>query len=190
MRFLPALVLVGLLTSATAFAGGPIPRPAPDLSWTGSDGKKLSLAQFKGKVVALEIMSTTCSHCQDCAVILQKLTAEFGAKGFQAVAMSINDDANLPQFIKQFNISFPVGKGTRESALMALQHSVMSQFYFPGLLLIDRNGVIQAQYTGADAFLQANEEANIRGVVAKMMGSTPAAGAKPAAKAPAKKQKK
>jgi peroxiredoxin len=155
-------------------------RPAPPLSFTTPDGKTMNVSDFKGKVLAVEIMSTTCPHCQQGALILSKLYRELGAKGFQPLGVAINDDADVSSFIRSFGVNFPVGKGMRDQALAFLQHSMMKPFYFPQLVFVDRNGVIQAQYGGTDSFLQTNEEANIRNMVEKLL---PQGAAKPASSA-------
>lgn len=172
MRFAAALALLmtGLLPAAE------IPRPATGLQWKTSDGQTVDISKYKGKVVCAEILSTTCPHCQETAGMLSRLTAEFPAKDLQIVGVAINDDANVQDFISRFNVKFPVGKGNRDQALGFMQHSLMRSFYFPGLVFIDRNGMIQAQYMGNDAFVQTGQEANIRAQLKKML--PPAAGAK------------
>ena len=62
----------------------------------------------------------------------------------------------------------------------------MSPFYFPQVVFIDRAGNVRAQYGGTDAFCQTNEEANLRGMIEKLLGE---GGANKAA-APAKSKKK
>lgn len=169
-----------LVASALTLHGAQIPRPAPDLAWYAADGSQIQLSKHKGKVVVLEIMSTTCPHCQQSAQLLSRLQTEFGNK-VQVLGMAINDDANAADFIRTYRVNFPVGKGKREDALGFLQHSVMSPFYFPGLVFIDQKGMIQAQYHGADAFVSTSQESNIRQQIQKMLGS--AGSAKPAAPA-------
>ena len=181
-------VLPALLAFALTAAAAQIPRPAPELSWISANGQKLELSKYKGKVVVLEILSTTCPHCQFTARVLTKLQNEFGTKDLQVLGMAINDDANVSEFVRSFQVGFPAGKGRRDDALGILQHSVMSPFYFPGLIVIDRNGLIQAQYSGADSFLsEASQEMNLRALLRKMI---PAAGGavKPPAAKPRKKK--
>lgn len=178
MRFLLAAALVA---SALTLHGAQIPRPAPDLAWYAADGSQIQLSKHKGKVVILEVMSTTCPHCQQSAQLLSRLQAEFAGK-VQVLGLAINDDANAADFIRTYRVNFPVGKGKREDALGFLQHSVMSPLYFPGMVFIDRNGVIQAQYHGADAFLSTNQESNIRQQIQKMLGSGGSAKPAPASK--------
>jgi len=164
------------LLAGSLVAGSLVPRPATDLTWISSDGQKLQLSNYKGKVMVLEILSTTCPHCQFTARELSKLQTEFGPRGLQVLGMAINDDANPAEFVRQNNVTFPVGRGQRDAALGFLQHSVMSPLYFPGLVFVDRNGVIQGQYSGADAFLsEAEQSKNLRATIQKLLSSGEAA---------------
>ena len=56
-------------------------------------------------------------------------------------------------------------------AFALLQRSMMTSFYFPQMVFIDRSGIIRAQYGGTDAFFQTNEEANIRNLVKQLLGT-------------------
>lgn len=170
------LLAIALASGVVAASAAQIPRPAPELTINGSSGQTFQLSQFKGKVVVVEILSTTCSHCQNSARVLSKVNAELGAKGFQPVGMAINDNPNVGEFIRSFGVNFPVGVGKRDDAFAFLQHSVMSSFYFPQMVFIDRKGMIRAQYGGNDAFVQNNEEANVRNMVNQLLNeSGPAA---------------
>jgi thiol-disulfide isomerase/thioredoxin len=165
---------------AVVMPAAEVARPAPPLSFTTPAGKTMNVSDFKGKVLAVEIMSTTCPHCQEGARILSKLYTELGKKGFQPVGVAINDNPDVPSFIRTYGVNFPVGTGARDQALAFLEHSMMKPFYFPQLVFVDRNGVIRAQYAGTDSFLQTNEEANIRKMVEKLLSegaAKPAAGA-------------
>lgn len=181
-----SLFAAALLLTAGLLAGAEIPRPAPELTFVAHGGMPVKLSSYKGKVVVVEIISTTCPHCQNSAVILSKLNKELGPKGFQPLGMAINDGADVGAFIRTYAVNFPVGTGKRDDAFAFLQHSVMSpSFYFPQMVFIDKKGVIRAQYSGTDSFLQSNEEANIRNLVQKLLAEPNAA--KPASPAKSKK---
>jgi thiol-disulfide isomerase/thioredoxin len=177
--------MAALLLSAFAASAATIPRPAPELAINSQNGP-VQLSKLKGKVVVVEIMSTTCPHCQTSARILSKLKNEYGPKGFEVLGMAINDDANIPQFIQNFGVNFPIGKGKRDEAFAFLQHSVMTPFYFPQLVFIDRSGAIRAQHGGTDAFVQTNEEKNVRGMIEKLLAE--GAAKKPAASTRSRKR--
>jgi peroxiredoxin len=170
MRLLHTIAAACLAFSLTA-AGAEIPRKAPELTFTTTTGKTAKVSDFAGKVAVFEILRPTCPHCQNSAKILSKLQTELGPKGFQAIGIGFPGDGDLPSFIRTYGVNFPVGTADRDAVLGFLQHSIMQQsFYFPQMVFVDRNGLIRAQYSGVDPFLNGgNEEANIRTLVQKLL---------------------
>jgi peroxiredoxin len=173
------------------------PRPAPELVIKAANGQEQLLSKFRGKVVALEFLLTTCPHCQKASQNMQKLYKELGPQGFQPVGIAINDMANMliNDYTKQFNLTYPVGYSNRDVATQFLQHPIMMSMLMPQLVVIDRKGVIRHQFPGGDKFFE-NEEKNLRDVLLPLLKAgaaaapTSAAPKKPAAAAPAAKSAK
>ena len=70
-------------------------RKAPELAFNiPGQGQKL-LSQYRGKVVALSFIWTTCPHCQAESKVMSKLQQEYGSRGFQAIDVAVNDNADL-----------------------------------------------------------------------------------------------
>ncbi|MBM3767063.1 MAG: TlpA family protein disulfide reductase [Acidobacteria bacterium] len=172
-----------LALAALSLGGADIPRTAPDFQVRMTDGKDILLSSYKGKVVAIEFILTDCGHCQKASQTLNKLHRELGPQGFQPVAVAINNMANMfvNDFVKQFNITYPVGFSPREPVLSFLQHDVMMSLMMPQLVIIDRKGVVRYQYAGNDRFFE-NEEKNLREILIPLIKTGAAAPAKPAAK--------
>lgn len=179
MRFIAVALLVCGMAAAVE-----IPRQSPEYAVTLPNGQQLSIGQHKGKVIALEFLFTTCPHCQQTGKLLSKLYTAYGPKGFQPIGVAINPNPDVPNFVRQFGINYPVGTASRESAFTYLQHTIMSpNFYVPQLVFIDRTGKIRAQYSGNDPFF-AKEEDNVRAMIEKLLAEGGAAKtAKPAAAA-------
>ncbi|MCP5113586.1 MAG: redoxin domain-containing protein, partial [bacterium] len=70
------VLLIVVLVASPMFAAK-IPRPAPDLAVSLPNGQKLNLGSFKGKVVALEFLLTTCPGCKRTSQTMQKLYQEY-----------------------------------------------------------------------------------------------------------------
>jgi thiol-disulfide isomerase/thioredoxin len=125
----------------------PAIRKAPELAFTvPGQGQKL-LSQYRGKVVALELIFTTCPHCQAASHVMGRLQNELGPRGFQAIDVAFNDNADLlvDGFIKEQQTHFPVGWTTRDQVLSFLGISAVERFVVPQLILIDREGMIHYQ---------------------------------------------
>jgi peroxiredoxin len=188
------LWIAGLLLSGMALTGAEVPRQSPEYALMLPGGQHELLSKYKGKVVVMEFLFTTCPHCQKSATILSKLQREYGPKGFQAIGVAINPNPDLAGFARQYATDFPVGSGTRESAYSYLQQPIMSQnFYVPQMVFIDRKGVIRAQHGGTDPFLGDQQEANMRALIEQLLaepGGTKATPTKAPAKSKAKAGKK
>lgn len=185
LRNVLSIVALGLAAALTLPAAD-IPRPTPDMKFKMPSGGVIDLNQYRGKVVALEFLITTCPHCQKCSQILQKAQDEYGPKGFQALGVATNEMAHMlvPDYVKNFNLRFPIGFAPREQAHEFLQHPMMLIMYVPQLVFIDRKGVIRSQHAGGSDFFK-EEEKNIRARVEELL-KEPAATSKAPAKAPVK----
>jgi thiol-disulfide isomerase/thioredoxin len=177
----------GLALSAYA---ADIPRPAPELAIRMINGPELLLNKYRGKVVALEFILTTCPHCQRTARTMSKLNQELGPRGFQPLGVAINDMAQMliPEFVRNQQVNYPVGYGSRELASGFLQHPVMLQMMMPQIVFIDRKGTIRAQYAGTDKFF-LDEEKNMRETVLGLLNEPAAAPAKTTTKKAAASKK-
>jgi thiol-disulfide isomerase/thioredoxin len=146
----------------------------------------VQVGDFRGKVVALEFILTTCEHCQRTAQIMQKLQKEFGPQGFQALGAAINEGATaaVPDFIRILKLDFPVGFGSRDEAVEYLQHPIMTSMIMPQVVLIDRKGQIQVQLPGNHPMMLKDEEGNLRKFIKKLLSGadTPAKSGAPVQK--------
>jgi thiol-disulfide isomerase/thioredoxin len=145
------LSLIGVLAIASALFGedtlAPAVRKAPEVAFTvPGQGQKL-LSQFRGKVIALEFIFTTCPHCQAASHVMSRMQKDFGPRGFQAIDIAFNDNSDLlvSDFAKEQQTIFPVGWTTRDQVLSFMGISTVDRFVVPQLILIDREGMIHYQ---------------------------------------------
>jgi len=66
------------------------PKPAVDISFSAADGKKLTLADFKGRNVLLNLWATWCVPCRAEMPALDRLQAKMGGPDFEVVAVNID----------------------------------------------------------------------------------------------------
>jgi peroxiredoxin len=149
MKWIASLTLAVCLPAAV-FAGPPIPRPANEFRMVGASGKPVKLSDYRGKVVLLQFLYTTCSHCQATARMLSKLQGELGPHGLQVLGVAFNQDAQerpamIDEFMKGNNLAFPVGSAAPDTVLGYLGASVMERFVVPQIMVVDRHGVVRAQ---------------------------------------------
>jgi thiol-disulfide isomerase/thioredoxin len=70
------------------------PRRAIPIAFEGDDGGKLTLADFKGRPILLNLWATWCVPCREEMPALDRLQAAKGGPGFQVVAVNV-DTARL-----------------------------------------------------------------------------------------------
>ncbi|MGD0720934.1 MAG: TlpA disulfide reductase family protein [Roseiarcus sp.] len=66
------------------------PRPAVAIAFDGADGRKLTLADFKGRSVLLNLWATWCVPCRAEMPALDRLQAKVGGADFEVVAINID----------------------------------------------------------------------------------------------------
>jgi thiol-disulfide isomerase/thioredoxin len=66
------------------------PKPAVDIAFKGADGKKLTLADFRGRNVLLNLWATWCVPCRAEMPALDRLQAKMGGADFEVVAVNID----------------------------------------------------------------------------------------------------
>ncbi|MCK6548946.1 SCO family protein [Myxococcota bacterium] len=114
-------VLAGSAEAAETFKSGTFdpPRPAPDFTLSGSDGKPIKMSTYRGKVVALAFGFTYCPRvCPVTLANLQRVAEKLGddAKDLQVVFVSVDPERDTParmkEFLAFFNPTFMGATGT------------------------------------------------------------------------------
>ena len=192
---LPSLVIAGLASTMALQAASPVPRPSKEFTITLPSGKQTLLSSYRGKVVMMACMFTTCPHCQALSKIITKLQGELGPRGFQAVGVAFNDEVNTPNsaanaqvtsgFINQFGVGFPMGYAQRPSVMSYLGLSDIERWVVPQVVIIDRKGVVRAQ-SAAQGTADLQTESYLRKYLGELLDEGGAKSATPA-KSPAKK---
>lgn len=170
------LITLFLAVAMMLQAAAPVPRKADELRIAEPSGNQMLLSAMKGKVVVVQFLFTTCSHCQSAATMLSKLQAELGPKGLQVVGLAFNDEvltsnaaknATEIQKFRQF-ANFPVGITSREAVLKFLGFSVMDRWGVPLIAVVDKKGMVVAQSTPAGT-VELQQEGPMRARLTKLL---------------------
>jgi thiol-disulfide isomerase/thioredoxin len=164
------------LAVAVSASAGEVPRTPPPFSIQRVGDSPLPLSKYRGKVVAVAFISTTCPHCQNLTQVLSRIYNDYESRGVEIVECAFNSDVSLPTavpaFIKQFDPPFPVGYADRGAVLAYLQYSVIETkpVYVPHMVFLDRAGVIRGDFPGEDPFLESGDpDKNIRAELDKLL---------------------
>ena len=74
-------------------------KEVPNLPFQDGSGRQRTLAEFRGKVVLLNIWATWCAPCREEMPALDRLQAKLGGPEFEVVALSI-DGADVSGFAR------------------------------------------------------------------------------------------
>jgi peroxiredoxin len=149
-------------------------KPAPDFALAGLDGRRVALADFRGKKKL--VVSFWASWCAPCRMEMPELRAFYkkahkADSDFDFVAIGIDDErAPVEDFARQSDLPFPVvwDRGQKTATAYGVES-------IPHLFVIDRDGTFLYSHTGFDVGLEP--------VLASMLGvkDYPIAGAPNAA---------
>jgi peroxiredoxin len=163
--------LASALFLSTLWAGEPA-RPAPAFTMLRLNQPSIRLSQYRGKVVALAFIATTCPHCQQFTVELNQIDRDYSHRGVQIVECAFNDEGPqaMREFLERFEPRFPVTYSTPAAVSAFLQRTMLDPrpLRVPVLVLIDRAGMIREEIGGEDNFFQ-NPGANLRAKLDKML---------------------
>jgi thiol-disulfide isomerase/thioredoxin len=118
------------------------PHPALPLAFSSADGKKLTLADFKGRALLVNLWATWCVPCRAEMPALDRLQAKAGAADFEVVAINV-DTARLeraPAFLDEIGVkTLARYSDSSGDAFEALRLSGKA-LGLPTSLLIDKQG--------------------------------------------------
>jgi thiol-disulfide isomerase/thioredoxin len=169
------VVLSASVLSTLAFAASNDSlRKAPELSINIPGKGSQLLSQYRGKVVALGFIFTTCPHCKAESKVLTKFQEEYGARGLQVIDAAVNPNADLlvDAFVKENHVGFPVG-WVKQDQMVSFMGWGDARFVVPQLILIDRKGVIHYQTPAEEDenWDKLMNEAAIRQHIEELLGS-------------------
>lgn len=165
-----ALAAIAATAGAQIPRPAPVPRPAPEFAILLPEGGQLLLSKFRGKVVVLEFLFTTCPHCQEASRHIQKLYNDYGPKGMQPLGVAFNDMPQLhaPDFKKSLRLTYPVGYQSRGAVMHFLGRSPDEMIHVPQVVFIDKKGVIRQQsLPRGDG--RTHSEANMRQMIETLL---------------------
>ena len=142
-------------------------KPAPSFTLVDLDGKKVSLAQFKGRPVLVNFWATWCAPCKLEMPWFGEFRSQYAAQGFEI--LGINEDpevgnAKIAQTAHKLGASYPILIG--DDKVAPLYGGID---YLPMSFYVDRSGTVVQETAGLGS--KDEIEANIKKLVGAPVAS-------------------
>ena len=137
------------------------PDPAPEFKLTGLDGKPVTLADSKGKVILLNFWATWCGPCRAEIPDLVELQDKYKER-LQILGLVVDDDDEdaIKDFVEKFGINYPVALATND---IRMQYGGIAAL--PTSFVLDAEGRIVQKHEGLrDPILYETEIRSLLGL--------------------------
>jgi len=120
-------------------------QPAPGFTLPGLDGKMVSLSDYRGHVVLVNVWATWCPPCVDEMPSMEKLYRELKGENFEILAVSIDalGKKAVAPFMKKYSLSF--------QALMDPDGTIKALYQTTGVpesFIINQEGILIEKVIG------------------------------------------
>lgn len=135
---------------------------APELSGETVDGGQVDVADYKGKVVVLNVWGSWCPPCRAEAKNFEKVYQDVKDQGVQFVGINTRDTSTGPAraFEKDYGVTYPSLYDPAGRLMLRFEKGTLNPQAVPSTLIIDREGKVAART------LQALSEEKLRKMLA------------------------
>jgi thiol-disulfide isomerase/thioredoxin len=129
-----------------AVAAGEIGSRLPDFSMKDLQGREISSADLRGKVVLIDFWATWCQPCKKEMPGYQKLVDRYGAQGFAVVGFKFDTMADTEDplsFAKKIGVRYPLAVAPDQ---LKLKFGGIEGL--PTTMLYDRQGILRKKIIG------------------------------------------
>ncbi len=124
-------------------------KPAPNFTLASLDGKKVSLAVFKGHPLVGNFWATDCAPCKIEMPWLEEFSKKYAAQGFEAVGVTYDAEVGKPTIAKatqQLGVTYPIllSDSKVENSYLANSEVLPVSFW------VDKNGKVVNVTAGLD----------------------------------------
>lgn len=132
--------------TTTPVAAGEIGSSLPDFSVKDLQGRPISSAELRGKVVLIDFWATWCQPCKKEMPGYQKLIDQYGSRGFVVLGLkfdTMRDMEDPIHFAKSIGVHYPLAVATDD-----LKQRFGGIEGLPTTMLYDRQGILRMKVIG------------------------------------------
>jgi thiol-disulfide isomerase/thioredoxin len=119
--------------------------PAPELTLANLQGETVSLAEYRGQVVLVNLWATWCAPCKEEMPTLQAFHDKYADRGFTILAINDGDPTpDVEQFVEEFQLTFPIWL---DPTYIATEQAFKTR-NLPSSYVIDRGGTVRLMWVG------------------------------------------
>jgi peroxiredoxin len=134
-----------ILGNYPAVAPKEVDLPAPELTLTDLGGKSVSLNDYRGQVILVNIWAIWCAPCRTELPTLQAYYQDHRKENFVVIGIDTGDDVeDIAYHVKYFKLTFPNWQDHNQAAPRAFNIT-----FLPSSYVIDRSGRIRLTWSGA-----------------------------------------
>src|SRR5258706_5908925 len=102
--------LIGIFLCVAALVPAqPASKRAPGFCLSDSTGQWRDLADYRGKIVIVEFMQTTCPHCANFGTVLAGLTKTYGDKlQILSIALPPDNPKTIMEYVTGHKLTWPL----------------------------------------------------------------------------------
>ena len=165
--------LLGLLLCTLAlFAADPL-RRAPGFCLIDTTGQWRDLADYRGKIVLVEFMQTTCPHCAAFSAVLNGLKVKYADR---LTILAVANPPDTPQMMQQFvtghKLTYPL---LYDQGQVAASYVRSPSVDLPTVYLVDANGMIRNSWQNGVLTKDIFEGQGLSREIDKLLAGAPAA---------------
>jgi thiol-disulfide isomerase/thioredoxin len=163
----------GAAAAPQNFAMSEVPKPLPELQFNDSEGKSLTLTDFNGKVVLLNVWATWCVPCRKEMPELDRLQAKLGGHEFEVVTLSI--DRKGLDAVKKFYGEIGIQHLSQYVDTTNTVSEALGIIGLPTTLLINREGQELARLIGPAEWDSPEMVAFLKPIITQPAETSPSA---------------
>lgn len=140
-------------------------KAAPKIDGTTLDGERLDIADFKGKVVVLNVWGSWCGPCRAEAKHFAKVSEDTKDQGVEFVGINTRDSqkAAALHFEKDYGVTYPSLFDPTGKLILRFPKGTLNPQAIPSTVVIDRDGRLAART------LAALDETKLRKMIAPLI---------------------